>query len=125
MVINNPQGWSPETYRSAEVVSPARQPAAWRDDAIEAEPRRRRVTVEGECHGVPDQRLDFAVEQRLGDGRRVVPARRAGRQGCRIGSSRSGPPGSGPPDIARAIQAWAGLLYPNPRRLARPLPARR
>ena len=50
--------------------------ATWRDDTLEAQSHRRRVTVEGECHGLPGQRLDFAVEQRLGDTRRLVPATR-------------------------------------------------
>ena len=45
-----------------------------RDDALEAEPHRCRVTVEGEFHDLPGQRLGFGVEQCLGGARRAVPA---------------------------------------------------
>src|SRR6516162_8900979 len=58
--------------------------AAWCDDAVEAEPHRRRVTVEGECHDLSGQRLGFAVEQCLGNARRLVAASR-NSPGCVAG----------------------------------------
>src|SRR6202043_498383 len=51
-------------------------PATRRNDAVEAEPHRPDIAVEGECHSLPGEGRDFALEQSLGDARGVVSAPR-------------------------------------------------
>jgi hypothetical protein len=58
-------------------AEPHRPFAARRNDAIEANPQRPRIALEGEFDGPPGQRLGLAIEHPLGGlGRPVARARR-------------------------------------------------